>query len=305
MARPSPLRITILTLLAIVAALPAPARQNELYQPPSQRPVPLKIINGILLAEGSISDPPVNGKATVQRSGLFVVDTAATTTILSPQTARALGGKGVAGEQLPDTTLRLAGAQVSHRAATVYSLDGFAKQTGQTIIGIAGSDIFENFGVRIDPVNLTLTLVVLQSCATPDEHLHLRVINGLPFAQATLQMPDGRQVTGIFLVDTGQAGAGLVLTGEFLKAHPELGSQPPVAGTPLIRIAGLTIAGYSLKDVPASIAPPGPRGVGDQLAGVLGGGILSRFDVTIDLPGSWIMLTPNSRYAEPFVADTP
>ena len=266
----------------------------ELYKPPTQRAVAVKVINGVLLAEGSIEGAP--GKPAV--AGLFVVDTAATTTLVSPDTARLLGGRGTSGEKLADTTLKLAGAQVSHRPAMVYSVEAFAKQTGQRVIGIAGSDIFENFGARIDYVHQTLTLVVLQSCATPDVHVHLKVINGLPFVEAILQTASGQQVHGIFLVDTGQAGSGLVLTSEFLKAHPELGSpsQP-------IRIAGFSLGGHVLKDVPARVAPPSPRGVGAQLAGVVSGSILSRFDVMVDLPGSWMMLTPNDHYGDPFGAD--
>ena len=288
---------TIVSLRAAIVIALLCARTHrafpELYKPPTQRAVHVKIINGILLAEGSIAGQ--SGRPEV--TGLFIVDTAATATIVSPETARALGGKGAPGEKLADITLKLAGAQVSHRPVSVYSLDAFTKQTGQPVIGIAGSDIFENFGARIDYVNKSLTLVVLASCATPDEHVHLRVINGLPFIQATLQTASGKQIQGVFLVDTGQAGPGLVFTSEFLKAHPELG-----APSPSMRIAEVSLGGHALKDVPATIAPPSPKGVGADLAGVIGGGILGRFDVMVDLPGSWLMLTPNDHYAEPFAA---
>lgn len=275
-------------LFCVLLLRPAVA---ELYKPPTQRAVAVKIINGVLLAEGSIEG--ATGKPAV--SGLFVVDTAATTTIVSPETARQLGGRGASGEKLSNTTLQLAGAQVSHRPAVVYSVDGFAKETGQRVIGIAGADIFENFGARIDYVHQTLTLVVLQSCATPDVHVHLKMVNGLPFVEAMLQTANGQQVQGIFLVDTGQAGPGLVLTSEFLKAHAELGGV-----SQSLRIAGFSIGERALKDVPASVAPPNPRGVGAELAGVVSGSILSRFDVMVDLPGAWMMLTPNDHYGDPF-----
>ena len=272
----------------------APAAIPQLYQPPAQRAVRVKIINGVLLAEGSIAGRTGHPEV----SGLFVVDTAATTTIVTPETARALGGRGTPGEKLPDTTLKLAGAQVSHRPVFVYSLDVFAKETDQQVIGIAGSDIFENFGARIDYINKSLTLVVLQNCTTPDEHVHLKVIEGLPFVQATLQTSSGKLVRGVFLVDTAQAGPGLVFTSEFLKAHSELGTPSQA-----IRVAALSLGSHTLKDVPATIAPPSPKGVGADLAGVIGGGILGRFNVVVDLPGSWLMLTPNDHYSDPIAAD--
>ena len=279
---------------------------GQMYKPPSQRAVQVKVLHGVLLAEGGIVAGSGAGV-----SGLFVVDTAATTTIVSPQTARALGGKGAPGETLTGTTLKLAGAEVSHRPVLVYSLDGFATLTGQTVIGIAGSDIFENFGARIDYLHQLLTLVVLQSCAVPDERVHLKVINGLPFVEATVETASGSRVKGNFLVDTGQAGPGVVFTSEFLKAHPEIEGRPgqPAhgrGGSSLaegLRVPGLLIGGHALKDVPATVAPPSLKGVRAELAGAIGGGILGRFDVTIDLPGSWLMLTPNEHFADPFGAE--
>jgi hypothetical protein len=285
------IRFAVFIALLCAGAHPA---LTELYKPPTQRAVRVKIINGVLLAEGSISVH--TGKPEV--SGLFVVDTAATATIVNPETARALGGKGAPGEQIADATLKLAGAQVSHRSVSVYSVDAFAKETGQPVIGIAGSDIFQNFGARIDYINKSLTLIVLQSCATPDEHVRIKVINGLPFVQATLQTSSGRKVQGVFLVDTGQAGPGLVFTSEFVKAHPELGGAAPP-----MRLAQLSLGSHAVKDVPATIAPPSPNGVGADLAGVIGGGILGHFDVTVDLPGSWLMLTPNDHSADPLAGD--
>jgi hypothetical protein len=206
------------------SAATAPA--NGMYKPPTQRAVRVVIADGVLMADGSVS----NGTGSAPHHGLFVVDTAATTTIVDPAVARTIGGKGGAGEQLAGKTLRLAGAEVSQRPVSVFSLDAWSRQTGRPVSGIAGSDIFRYFGARIDYVHQLLTLVPPQSCAVPKtEHVALRLLGGLPFLEADVQTADGRTVRGLFLLDTGQGGPGMVLTAEFARAHPEiLGSQPAV-----------------------------------------------------------------------------
>jgi hypothetical protein len=292
------------------SAAPGPA--NGMYRPPTQRAVHVVIADGVLLSDGSVS----NGTGKPSRQGLFVVDTAATTTIVSPDAARALGGHGGAGEQLTGETLRLAGAEVSRRPVSVLALDAWSRQTGEPVSGIAGSDIFQYFGARIDYVHQLLTLVPPQSCAVPKtEHIALRLLGGLPFLEADLQAADGKRVRGLFLVDTGQAGSGMVLTAEFAAAHPEILGAPPavelptldstgmVRSTRLVRIPALQLGSHALHGVIATIAPPAAGGAGARLAGVIGGGVLSRFDVLVDLPHAALTLTPNAYYDAPFEAD--
>jgi S1-C subfamily serine protease len=107
----------------------------------------------------------------------------------------------------------------------------------------------------------------------------------------------------------------MVLTSEFVAAHPELlGKQSPAemptldtSGTlrsaSVVRVPTLQLGNHTLQGVVATIAPPAAGGAGAKLAGVIGGGILSRFDVVIDLPRGWLTLTPNAYYAAPFEAD--
>jgi membrane-associated protease RseP (regulator of RpoE activity) len=106
-----------------------------------------------------------------------------------------------------------------------------------------------------------------------------------------------------------------VLTAEFARAHPEiLGSQPAVElptldasgsvrKTRLVRVPMLQLGNRTLHGVIATIAPPATGGAGARLAGVIGGGLLSRFDVLIDLPHAALTLTPNAYYDAPFEAD--
>lgn len=282
-----------------------------MYVPPAQHPVRVTIADGALLVDGLVSSSNESGDT----SRLFVLDSAATTTDVDPSIARGLGGKGIAGEQIKDATLRMAGAQISHMPVRVVPLDAWFRQTGLGVAGIAGSDIFAHFDVRIDYVHRLLTLAVPQSCAVPWQRIPLHVMGGLPFVDADLETASGKKLRGLFLVDTGQSGYGLVLTNEFLSAHPELaGKQARVEAplldatggvkkTRLLRVTTLKIGNNPLHGVVATVAPPAAGGAGARLAGVIGGGVLSRFDVVMDLPHATLTLTPNADYSAPFEAD--
>jgi membrane-associated protease RseP (regulator of RpoE activity) len=71
------------------------------------------------------------------------------------------------------------------------------------------------------------------------------------------------------------------------------------------RIAGFEFGGHRLTQVVATFpdtAYADPRGL-DQKNGNLGSGILGRFNVALDLGGSRMYVTPNSRFKDPFEWD--
>jgi hypothetical protein len=284
---------------------------GQMYVPPTQRVVRAVISDGVLLGRGSVT----NGSPLIAGQQLFIVDTAATSTIVDPSLGRALGGKGTLGERLSDKTLWLAGAQISHHPVVVLPVTAWERQTGEHLAGIAGGDIFDHLAARIDYVNQELTLVVPESCSPSPDALRLRVIGGLPFLEASLETTGGQSIRGLFLIDTGQSGPALVLTSEFLSAHPEIAGKQPAVHLPVfdetgavrsasfLRIASLELGKYSLHNVLASVAPREKSGVGSMLAGVIGGGILGHFDVLVDLPQASIVLTPNAHYGASFEAD--
>jgi hypothetical protein len=288
--------------------LPVASHPRSLDKSPPQRAVKFELADGVLLADASLS----NSDGSVSKKGWFVVDTAATATILNQQVPHSAAGQT---GKLDNQTLSLAGATVSHRNVLEYPLDAWSRQTGMPIAGIAGADIFQHFDVRIDYAHHFLTLLVPQSCAVAGEHLGLRMVAGLPLVEAQLLLADGKTLRGLFLLDTGQAGPGLVLTSEFLAAHPAIAASQPLVEVPLlspdntiqstrlVRIAGLQLGRSSLPGVIASVAPPTVNSAGTQLAGVIGGGVLAHFDMLLDITHASLTLTPNGEFAQPFEAD--
>jgi len=286
---------------------------SRMYVPPAQMPVKATIADGVLMAEGSIT---VGKQTTGTR--LFIVDSAATMTVVDARAARILGNQDADAVHIADETLRLAGAELSHRPAVVLPLEGWSQVTGQRVGGIVGWDVFEHLDAEIDYVHGHLRLVVPQSCAlTPAQQtalVPLRVVGGLPFVYADIETSGGKQVRGLFLVDTGQSGPGIVLTSEFLAAHPEVIAGPAVEmpmmetsgavrSTRTVRMPGLNLGGHVLQGVVATIALPAKGGVGAELAGVIGGGVLARFDVLVDLPHKSLGLRPNALFSAPFEVD--
>ena len=308
------MRFRLVFLLALLPYGYGSAQQPQpgfpgggLWQHPPERMVPMTVADGVMIATGSISGG--GGKA-VGPLG-FMVDTAATSTVIDADAARRAGWTAAAGSLFKGRTLELAGASVGDRPVFGLNLSAIARQIGEPVEGIAGSDIFQHFAVRVDYVRHGLTLSLPESCATPEKKLRLRLVGGLPFVEATVAASGGTAVQGMFLVDTGQPGTGLILTSEFLRKHPELGqkqahlpyfdSAGKVQATTFLRLGSLQLEAAELKDVVATVAPP--AGGDSGLAGVVGGGVFSRFDLLVDLPRHWLTLTPNADYGAPFEAD--
>jgi hypothetical protein len=304
--------VVLLALVPVYAQSPRPQPGfpgGGLWKAPPNRTVPFQVADGLVIVTGSLAH---DGKDSGPMG--FVIDTAATSTVVDADVAKRLGWKATAGTaRYPGRTLELAGASISNSAVFGLLLAGMARQTGGRVEGVAGSDIFQHFAVRIDYVNHGLTLTLPESCATPEKKLPVRLAGGLPFVQATVQAPGGQPVQGLFLLDTGQPGPGLVLTSEFVAQHPELvgkqahlpafDSQGAAKDTGFARLGSLQLSGYTLPGVVATVAAPSAGGGASGLAGVIGGQVLSRFDVLVDLPHRWVKLKPNARFSDPFEAD--
>jgi len=279
-----------------LSVIPLSVFAGSLYQPPAQRAVPIVLADGVLLVEGSVAAP--------DRSGLFVLDSSATRTIVH--------GKSGIGSPLENEMLRIAGAEIGPLRADVSPLRNCSRVLGQPVTGIAGGAVLQRLAARIDYANHLLTLVVPASCQLPAGRVKLKIVGGLPFAEATMRTASGKAIGGYFLIDTGQSGTGLILTHEFAAAHPELNGTATlpsldtdgvVRQTQFLRLDSLTLGGHALRGPIAGIAPPSSDGAPAQLAGSIGGSILEHFDVLLDEPQSAMTLKPNANFAAPFEVD--
>lgn len=203
------------------------------------------------------------------------LDTGASHSVIDPKLASALGlkpsGSGEAsgigrGESAPfgrveGATIRIGNCILRNQSILTLSMGFLASQLGHATDGTLGWNIFANQVVRVD---YTRKQIVLEGSASwkPDhvgQSIPIELRANLPFVTAGIALPDGKEVKGAFLIDSGQIGAALSLNPPFLKAHPELLSRrainPPVVSVvggrfayKLTRVPTLKIGNFSFKD---------------------------------------------------------
>jgi hypothetical protein len=259
----------------------------------------------------------------------MLLDTSAELTVLDLGTARELG-VGVSGfggiTGFAADTLRggvteggiaiaLPGAIPYHLHRPVVDLAGLEPHLGRRVPGIVGSDLFLRFTVEL---NYEEERVVLHQARhfqpRPDDvRLPLRLHRHRPYVEATLTLPDGGEIQGQFLIDTG-ANASLQLNSPFLSRHQVLERVGPTVGIVTVgvgrrtmaregRLAALKLGPFTL-DAPTVVLSSSGTGAGaDPAAGVIGAGILSRFTMTTDYRNQSLFLRPNRRFDEPFPSD--
>ncbi len=214
-------------------------------------------------------------------------------------------------------TIQVGGYILRNQSMLSFSMSFLASQLGHATDGTLGSNIFNNYVVRVDYARKQ---IVLEDPAIwkPDhagQAIPIELRDNVPFVEARIVFTDGRDAPGMFLIDIGQIGAALSLNGTFLEAHPGLLSNrridaPPVAsvgGTFRYRIArasALKIGPFTLQS-PITVLPEHAAGIeaNPNLAGVIGADVLSRFTVIFDYSHGRIFLTPNEWLTRPFETD--
>ena len=129
--------------------------------------------------------------------------------------------------------------------------------------------------------------------------------------EGTILLSDGSHATGLFLVDTGQPGAGIVLASSFVAAHPGVVSGPSLqralstkaSAATLVRLKDLQLGPLTLHAPIAELGPAESSSGNPRLAGVLGLEALSRFNFVLNQRYASLYLEPNRRMHEPFETD--
>jgi hypothetical protein len=195
-----------------------------------------------------------------------------------------------------------------------------AKEDGYPTDGTLGSNIFLSNVVELNYQNaqVTLTDPNVWDSTGHGELSPISISNEVvPLVWASVTFPDGTQVEGQFLIDTGLAGTGLLISTDFQKAHPELLQQlkksSPVIQTGtsavggsftalLSRVPKLQIGNFIIQK-PITSFPVNPSQDYAGLAGSIGADILSHFGVVFDYVHQGLYLKPNKNYGQAFQAD--
>jgi hypothetical protein len=259
--------------------------------------VPIRVENGLLYLGGSV-------RGSSQLS--FVADTESAQTSLDPNVARAAGYS--AGSTAP---LLVAKRVFPQQSFALASTDYIAAMTGQPTAGVLGQPQFNRYSLAVDFDRNLAALLSPEICPATAARLPIFSAGGLPFVEGTILLPDGSRATGLFLVDTGQPGAGIVLASSFVAVHSGLNAgprlqQPPSPNTPavtLVRLRDLQLGPFTLHAPIAEIGPAESSAGNPRLAGVLGLEVLRRFNFVLNQRYASLYLEPDGHVHEPFEAD--
>jgi gag-polyprotein putative aspartyl protease/PDZ domain len=269
----------------------------------------------------------VNGSRPLQ----FTLDSGASTSLISQRVADelGLGAKGKhhesnlgTGEGAPnvsltaDVTLNLNGIDLHKKEISVVSMDTLESAIGHRIDGILGAEIFRRYVVEIDYANSRIALFDPKdySYSGAGQVLPLELRNDRSFLRATLALQGAAPVEGLFVIDSGAAGA-LIVHSPFVRKHQMLspiqktvphfvhgiaGQAPDL----LERAASLQLGTFVIARpiVALSIATRGST-ADASYDGAIGAEVLRRFRVIFDYSRKHVILERTSAGDEPFDAD--
>lgn len=287
-------------------------------QPPSrlsQHSVPCEHVLGLTYTHAS-----VNGS----RPLTMVLDSGAFYTILQPEIAAELkinvsGTEQTSGlgadatlKMVQNATLDVAGETLTGQRISVLPLDYIDKEAGHRTDGLLGGNVFMNFDVVEDYRAHTVTLVPPKAFTPRANYSSIPVMvsGNLAFAQLDVAGSDGMPVKGTFLIDSGNVG-NITLTKGFINANPSLEPKKLIAIPSVTAVGGkidvaagrlrlLHFGSWSMHDLPAAFLRTSNPGTPATFAGLLGNGILRKFDVIFDYPHGKLWLKPSADFREPF-----
>jgi hypothetical protein len=259
----------------------------------------------------------------------LMLDTGSQLTILDLAAARelgvAVGGatelEGIGAESVrggvtaEPLTIHVPGSEPYMLHRPVADLSPLEPFFGAPFPGVLGGDLFLRFVVEIDYARERVILHDPRRFQPRDDdaRLALELDRQLPFVRGAVILPDGRELSGRFLIDTGANGS-LTLYSPFVRTHGLVEAMPATIGTEAAGIGGTLTEtqgrmgafrmGPFLLEEPIATLSLAETGLTASRGSVgqIGGEMLRRFTLTIDYRGRALYLRPNDRVDEPFEA---
>ncbi len=214
-----------------------------------------------------------------------------------------------------ELNFKMPGLEAIRQTVLVLEEDYFDldNSLGISVDGILGMDIFMRYTVKIDYQTNTMTLT------NPDkfkpsktyETIDIELIQGKPYMNIMTVQDNGVIMENKMLIDCGASLSMMLdVTSDEQLSLPEKyihGTFGQILGGDLEayvgRITFLKFGDSNFKDVVANFQIPFWTDTITQNHGLIGGGILSRFDVIFDFPHKKMYIKKNERFYEPFTRD--
>ncbi|MFL6374307.1 MAG: aspartyl protease family protein [Pyrinomonadaceae bacterium] len=281
--------------------------------------LPFRTVNNLILITAS-----VNGS----KPGTFIFDTGAESTVVDTAFADSLRlkksgkttGNGAAGSAtagvIKNANITVGGLRAA--GMTVYSLPlgSFTPSFAVPIDGIIGNDIIGKVVAQIDYAKGVLRLIQpsVFSAPTNADMVPLLIDGGLPFIKTDVTPISGKPIDARMEIDTGSTGA-VLLNSPFVQKHALVKTLPAslekktggVGGTGASRVGRLSSLKFgttTLRD-PIVVLYSGTKGdnASSEYDGLIGGGVLRRFKITVDIMGKRLFLEPQPNVGDRFDTD--
>ena len=310
-----------------------PEAPGDLFTRPAARAGPIAFARGthraVVPVEVSMQHVFVPVRVNGGTAGWFFLDSGAALSFVSPGLAGRSGltVHGVmqaTGTGAGSTTMGMAGPAVLHLPGVDVPMDSLAvwdfssllPALGRAWDGDLGHDVISRFVVRLDYERREITFDDPETFVPDPRAVDLPVtfMGTMPIVQGRILLPRRPPLEIACAIDSGAAG--LHLSAPFSKTHHVAdsmartisasslgagGASKELAG----RIEGLGLGPYLLRSPIVELSPDLKEGLlaGPEIGALVGGEILERFTVTFDYPHRRILLKPNGRFADPFLAD--
>jgi hypothetical protein len=206
--------------------------------------------------------------------------------------------------------------ELRDQTAVAIALRELEPYEGRAIDGILGYDLISRFVMEIDYENRRLHFYEADTFNSEGhgKAMPFELQGNTPHVYSDVKLQDGRLVRGKFLLDTGARSA-LSLNRPFCEEHEVTTGIKTIRGgfaagvggetsQSIGRIQSLTLGDFLLADIVTGFSEDQGGAMADrETAGIIGGGILRRFNLTFDYSKSTVYVAPNAHFEESFEYD--
>ncbi len=222
---------------------------------------------------------------------------------------RGIGGDPVLSDVCMGATFKVPSLTFSNQMIVVVPHDPERSRHFEGQDGAIGFSFFGHLIVSIDYEKQLITLSQPGSIkADLGQKIPVAVRSNRIFAKGDVELGNGTTIPGEFVIDLGNSSAVTLNTGsrndlklpERTISYYARGLTSRI-GRKMGRIKSFRIGGFQLDNVLSSFhdGSEGPTPPWEK-EGAIGSQILSRFNVTFDIPGGQIFLKKNGSFDEPF-----
>ena len=323
-----PVRLSVLALVALAqrgrgqgADTSCTSRPATSITGTSPAIAPIDVANNHVYVKVCVGDRPLD----------FILDSGAGATFFdldhakqlglklgSAFTARGAGAGTIAGAQVGNGGVTLAGTGVRQNVTAALDLSRLPSREAHAMDGILGFDFISRYVVAIDYVKHELRLYDRDSFvySGPGTSLPVTFVSNHPHVDAEVRLADGQTIKGRMIVDVG-ASSSLSLTKPWVddnhlreRITPTIhrrggGGVGGMTSSDIGRVAALRLGNIELMNPTATLYGDS-AGVfterGSWIANI-GGDVLRRFTVFLDYKHRRMILEPHAGTNEPFEAD--